>query len=94
MLETAGTITGMRTGVCLGDMSPPPRRFPIPWIVVEIPGGYLVDDASGRTGGWFYGEDEPSRRAAMNCMTRDEARRMAVNFTKPPMLRKHSRPDD
>jgi hypothetical protein len=67
----------------------------MPWIVVEIPGGYRVDDASGRTVDWFYGEDETSRRAAMNGMTRDEARRMAVNFAKlPDLLRKLSKPDD
>ena len=72
-------------------MPAPPRRFPTPWTVVETDGGYRVDDASGRTVGWFYGEDVPSRRAAMNGMTRDEARRMAVNFAKlPDLLRKRS----
>ena len=76
-------------------MPPLPRRFPLPWTVVETPGGYRVDDASGRTVGCFYGEDEPSRRAAMNGMTRDEACRMAVNFAKlPDLLGKLSKPDD
>jgi hypothetical protein len=36
-----------------------------PWKVVETPGGYRVDDATGQTIGWWYGEDEPSRRTAM-----------------------------
>ena len=34
------------------------RRFPAPWKVVEMPGGYRVDDATGQTIGWWYGEDE------------------------------------
>jgi hypothetical protein len=62
-------------------------EFPLP----SRPRAAIVDDAGGRTVGWFYGEDEPSRRAAMNGMTRDEARRMAVNFTKfPDLLAKSS----
>jgi hypothetical protein len=43
-------------------MRTPSRRFPAPWTVVETDRGYRVDDAKGQTIGWFYGEDEPSRR--------------------------------
>jgi hypothetical protein len=51
------------------------RRFPAPWTVIETPGGCRVDNATGQTIGWWYGEDETSQRTAMRGLTRAEARR-------------------
>jgi hypothetical protein len=63
---------------------PPSCRFPPPWRVVEKGSCFLVKDDTGRTMGWFCFRDHPRPRSRVRVMTRDEARRMAVNFAMLP----------
>jgi hypothetical protein len=64
---------------------PSVRRFPPPWMIEEQNNAcFIVKDASGQALGYFYFEDEPGRRSAANLPTKDEARRLAVNFGKLP----------
>jgi hypothetical protein len=64
----------------------PPRRFPPPWRVVELPGGYAVEDATGQRLGTFYGRADPHAARLAGVLTLDEARRMAANFARLPEL--------
>ncbi len=63
------------------------RRFPPPWSIEEANNAcFIVRDSTGQALGYFYFEDEPGRRSAAKLLTKDDARRMAVNFAKLPEL--------
>ena len=62
------------------------RRFPPPGSVEEQSACFVVRDHSGQALAYIYFEDEPGRRSAAKQLTRDEARRSAVNIAKLPEL--------
>ena len=78
----SGTLTG-DTG---RRSTTPPRRFPPPWRVVELPGGYAVEDANGQWLCTFYGRSEPNVAQQAGDPTLDEARSLAANFARLPEL--------
>jgi hypothetical protein len=64
----------------------PGRRFPPPWEIVDNGACLIVRDHSGQALAHLYYENEPGRRAAAHLLTRDEARRIAINMAKMPEL--------
>ena len=85
-LSVAGTAS------TLTRTSASARRFPPPWSVDET-APCFTRDANKQALAFVYCEDEPGRRATAKLLTRDEARRIAVNIAKLPVLpRKPQRP--
>jgi hypothetical protein len=64
----------------------PARRFPPPWTVEEQDACFVVVDHSGQKLAYIYFEEEAGRRSPAKLLTKDEARRIAVNMTKLPQL--------
>jgi hypothetical protein len=64
----------------------PDRRFLPPWEIEDNGACFIVRDHSGQALAYLYYENESGRRAAANLLTRDEARRIAINMAKMPEL--------
>jgi hypothetical protein len=62
------------------------RRFPAPWSVEQIPGGYKVLDANGQAIVYVYARETQQQVEAAKALTFDEARRIAVNVARLPEL--------
>jgi hypothetical protein len=62
------------------------RRFPPPWSVVRLPGGFKVIDANGQSLAYFYDRENDHDANTAGVLIMDEARRMASNFAQLPVL--------
>jgi hypothetical protein len=70
------------------------RRFPPPWIVEELDACYVVIASAEQKLAYVYFEEEPGRRSAAKLLTKDEARRIAVNLARlPELLMAQPQPD-
>jgi len=61
-----------------------PRRFPPPWTVEQIPGGYKVKDANGQSLAYVYARETKADADIAKVLTLDEARRITSNVAKLP----------
>jgi hypothetical protein len=61
-------------------------HFPPPWTVEDIGAAYVVKDNNGQKLAYVYYEEEPGRRSSAKLLTKDKARRIAVNVARLPEL--------
>jgi hypothetical protein len=62
------------------------RRFPPPWRAEPIPGGYVVRDANGQALAYIYSRENDAEARQAKVLTKDEARRIAINIARLPEL--------
>jgi hypothetical protein len=62
------------------------RRFPPPWRADRTPHGYVVRDANGQALAYVYSRETAVEAMQAKVLTKDEARRIAVNVARLPDL--------
>ena len=62
------------------------RRFPAPWCVERIEGGFKVLDDTGQALAYIYFRTSAEHADAAKALLPDEARRIAANIAKMPEL--------
>ena len=62
------------------------RRFPPPWRAEKMPGGYVVRDANDQALAYVYSRASEAEAMQAKVLTDDEARRVAVNIARLPVL--------
>ena len=62
------------------------RRFPPPWTVEELEAGIKVVDSNGQTLAYIHGHADVRDTQVAKALTLDEARRIASNIAKLPIL--------
>jgi hypothetical protein len=66
--------------------STPLGRLSRPWRAENMPGGYIVRDASGQPLAWVYARWTMAEAAQAKVLTMDEARRVVTNIARLPEL--------
>ena len=70
------------------------RRFPAPWTVEALDGGFKIVDSNGQALAYVYGHADQRDAQVAKSLTLDEARQIASNIAKlPSLLGKSRRPD-
>ena len=62
------------------------RRFPAPWTVEALDGGFKIVDSNGQSLAYVYGHADQRDAGIAKALTLDEARRIASNIAKLPDL--------
>jgi hypothetical protein len=62
------------------------RRFPPPWSIEPLNGGFKVMDSNGQSLCYIYGHLDKRDAETAKGLTLDEARRIAANIAKLPSL--------
>jgi hypothetical protein len=59
---------------------------PTPWHADKVPGGYVVRDAAGQALAYLYSRENEAEARQAKVLTKDEARRIAINVARLPEL--------
>jgi hypothetical protein len=62
------------------------RRFPAPWTMDALDGGFKIVDSNGQTLAYVYGHADPGDAQIAKGLSLDEARRIASNIANLPTL--------